>query len=125
VLAALIEPMKLYKAMVKSPNFLYQALAVKLVVAVTCVSDVIDTKTGKILAGSFLHNKFISSADYMLEHYEDVKDFFSSNTVIGTIVTNAKLNKNQATKLAGIGQDSITRAISPAHSIFDGDTCLP
>lgn len=105
-------------------SFLFQFndLLVGAVVAVNCVGDVLDTATGKMLAGAFLHNQFIFSAAYMLEHYGDEKDFFISNTVIGAIVTNVKLNKNQATKLAGIGQDSIGRAISPAHYVFDGDT---
>lgn len=107
-----------------SSLFQFDDLLVGAVVAVNCVGDVLDTTTGEMLAGAFLHNQFISSAAYMLEHYEDEKDFFSSNTVIGTIVTNAKLNKNQATKLAGIGQDSIAKAISPAHSVFDGDTAF-
>lgn len=102
--------------------FQYDDLLVGAVAAVNCVGDVTDTRTGETLAGAFRDHQFLSSADYMLKHYTDEKDFFSSNTVIGTLVTNASLNKNQATKLAGIGQDSIARAISPAHSIFDGDT---
>jgi L-aminopeptidase/D-esterase-like protein len=97
-------------------------LLVGAVAAVNCVGDVIDTRTGETLAGAFRDHQFLSSTDYMLQHYAVEKDLFSSNTVIGALVTNARLNKNQATKLAGIGQDSIARAISPAHSIFDGDT---
>jgi len=110
------------KGGIGSSLFQFGDLLVGAVAAVNCVGDVIDTKTGEIIAGAFKNKKFISSATYMLEYYEDEKDFFSSNTVIGAIVTNAKLNKSQATKLAGIGQDSIARAISPAHSVFDGDT---
>jgi len=63
-----------------------------------------------------------SSEQILLESYADHKDFFSGNTVIGTIVTNAVLDKVQATKVAASGQDGIARCIRPAHSIYDGDT---
>ena len=47
---------------------------------------------------------------------------FKSNTVIGVIATNARLNKAQTTKVAQMAQDGLARAIQPAHTMFDGDT---
>jgi L-aminopeptidase/D-esterase-like protein len=44
------------------------------------------------------------------------------NTVVGTIVTNAKLNKTQLTKVAQMAHDGLARTIYPAHTLFDGDT---
>ena len=44
------------------------------------------------------------------------------NTTIGCLVTNAKLTKAQANKLASILHDAYARAIKPVHSTLDGDT---
>ncbi len=45
-----------------------------------------------------------------------------SNTVIGVVATNAKLNKAQATRVAMMAQDGLARVIRPAHTMLDGDT---
>ncbi|MGA9397700.1 MAG: P1 family peptidase, partial [Anaerolineaceae bacterium] len=45
-----------------------------------------------------------------------------SNTVIGVVATNAKLNKAQATRVAMMAQDGLARVIRPAHTMMDGDT---
>jgi L-aminopeptidase/D-esterase-like protein len=49
-----------------------------------------------------------------------------SNTVIGVIVTNAKLTKGAANKIAQMAHDGLARAVRPAvrpaHTMFDGDT---
>ncbi|MGH3439116.1 MAG: P1 family peptidase [Sciscionella sp.] len=44
------------------------------------------------------------------------------NTTIGVVATDAALDKAQCHRLAAAGQDGLTRAIRPAHSMFDGDT---
>jgi L-aminopeptidase/D-esterase-like protein len=43
-------------------------------------------------------------------------------TVIGVVATNAKLDKEQANKVAQMAHDGLARAIRPAHTMFDGDT---
>jgi L-aminopeptidase/D-esterase-like protein len=45
-----------------------------------------------------------------------------SNTVIGVVATNARLNKDETNKVAQMAQDGLARAIRPAHTMFDGDT---
>ncbi len=45
-----------------------------------------------------------------------------SNTVIGVVATNAKLDKAQATRVAMMAQDGLARVIRPAHTMMDGDT---
>ena len=99
-------------------------LLVGAVIAVNCVGDVYNPGTGKITAGVLNDDKETvgSSEQILLHSYADHKDFFSGNTVIGTILTNAKLDKVQAGKVAASGQDGIARCIRPAHSIYDGDT---
>jgi L-aminopeptidase/D-esterase-like protein len=47
--------------------------------------------------------------------------FQTSNTVIGVVATNARLSKAQAQKVAMMAHDGIARAVTPAHTMFDGD----
>jgi L-aminopeptidase/D-esterase-like protein len=44
------------------------------------------------------------------------------NTVIGVVATNARLNKEQANKIAQMAHDGLARTIRPAHTMLDGDT---
>jgi L-aminopeptidase/D-esterase-like protein len=44
------------------------------------------------------------------------------HTVIGCIITNAKLSKEQITKVAQMAQDGVARSVRPAHTMLDGDT---
>jgi L-aminopeptidase/D-esterase-like protein len=52
--------------------------------------------------------------------------FAGTNTTIGVVVTDAKLDKAQANRVAAIAHDGIARAVRPAHTMYDGDTlfCL-
>lgn len=45
-----------------------------------------------------------------------------TNTTIGVILTNGKLTKAQATKVASTAHDAYARAIKPVHTSNDGDT---
>ena len=38
------------------------------------------------------------------------------------VATNARLNREQANRLASVGHDGLARAIRPAHTLVDGDT---
>jgi L-aminopeptidase/D-esterase-like protein len=110
----------------------YGDLAVAAVVAVNCAGDVVEQ--GKIIAGVRDDITFADSECIILEAYQNDKDFFSGkavdpaieagdgNTVLACIITNAKLDKAGATRLAAQGQNGIARCIRPAHSVFDGDT---
>ncbi len=42
--------------------------------------------------------------------------------MIGVVATNARLNKEQANKVAQMAQDGLARTIRPAHTMLDGDT---
>ena len=46
----------------------------------------------------------------------------TTNTTIGIILTNAKFNKTQLCKLAGMGHDGYARSIRPVHTSMDGDS---
>jgi L-aminopeptidase/D-esterase-like protein len=49
-----------------------------------------------------------------------------ANTTLAVVVTDARLNKEQANRIATVAQDGIARAVRPAHTMYDGDTifCL-
>lgn len=45
-----------------------------------------------------------------------------TNTVIGTVATNARLSKERAHLLAIAAHDAFASAVRPAHTLWDGDT---
>lgn len=99
-------------------------LKVGAVMAVNCVGDIFDQKSNRLIAGALCEDRqtLADSEEIMLSNYEDKTDFFSGNTIIGTVITNAKLEKAQANKLASVSHNGIARAVRPAHTVFDGDT---
>jgi L-aminopeptidase/D-esterase-like protein len=52
--------------------------------------------------------------------------FPAANTTIGVVVTDAKLDKDEANRVATVAHDGIARSVRPAHTMYDGDTifCL-
>jgi len=102
-------------------------------VAVNAFGDVVDPQTGRIVAG-LLSGKVgplrIGKKDYFADTLTMMKGTIGrgilglatrTNTIIGVVATNAKLNKAQATKVAQMAQDGVARAIRPAHTMLDGD----
>ncbi len=101
-------------------------LQIAATVAVNAVGDVIDPYTGKQIAGIFdrKKNQLLSTSDILLSKGEQSLNHhgYYGNTTIGTIMTNAKLTKAQANKMATIAQDGIAKTINPSHTLMDGDT---
>lgn len=102
--------------------------------AVNSLGDVVDPRTGEIIAGtrSAKVGPFqFGAPGYFADTLALMKTFtgrallgFASraNTVIGVVATNAALTKSEANKVAQMAQDGVARAIRPAHTMFDGDT---
>ena len=106
-------------------------LVVAALVAVNAVGDIVDPATGRVVAG-------VRTADG--KGLADARSIVRSgalggrrppapaaprpaeNTTIGVVATNAVLTKAQAQKVAQMAHDGFARAISPAHTPFDGDT---
>ncbi|MFA5676371.1 MAG: P1 family peptidase [Christensenellales bacterium] len=84
--------------------------------AVNAYGDVFDHATGQKISGMEGGTVF----DELMQG--GAKQFFGQNTTIGIIGTNAALSKEQANKLASMGQDGIAMTVRPAHTMFDGDT---
>ncbi|NOY08480.1 MAG: P1 family peptidase [Spirochaetes bacterium] len=103
------------------------SLVIGAIAAVNCLGDIIDSE-GRIIAGLLNRQKtgFASTADIIKQSYGDKKNLFSGstagNTTIGVIATNARLDKAGANKIASMAHDGFARAISPVHTMFDGDT---
>ena len=92
--------------------------------AVNCLGDVIDSGTGKILAGALNANRdgFADSEKLMVELLKKKTNLFSGNTTIGVILTNGGFGKGELTKLSSMAHDGLARTMRPAHSWVDGDT---
>jgi len=111
-----------------------RGVIVSAIMAVNAFGDVIDPETNHIIAGA--RSKKIGpislgSEDFFANTMEILKTNigrtvlgFSTrgNTVIGVVATNAKLDKEGATKVAQMAHNGIARTVKPAHTMVDGDT---
>ena len=99
-------------------------LVVGAIVVVSCFGDVIEPKTGEIIAGTLTPDRkgFADSLKIITGHPDKKSFSFSGNTTIGVIATNAGLSKAGAKKVAMMSHDGYGRAVNPAHTMFDGDT---
>ncbi|MFN0108757.1 MAG: P1 family peptidase [Blastocatellia bacterium] len=99
-------------------------LTVGAIVAVNAVGDVIDPTTGKLIAGArTVDGKKLAGTMTGILRGESLPPMLGgTNTTIGLIATDAKLDKAQAQKVAEMAQDGLARTINPAHTMFDGDT---
>lgn len=96
-------------------------VTVSCVVAVNAMGDVVDD-AGNIIAGAKGKNgEFIDTEKCMAEG--DLKKLLlGTNTTIGCVLTDAKLSKVEANKLASISHNGLARSIRPVHTDYDGDT---
>jgi L-aminopeptidase/D-esterase-like protein len=93
-------------------------------VACNAVGDVVDPVSGKVLAGarSADGTKLLKTQQALLAGQKAGKPMAGTNTTIGVVATNARLNKAQAKRLAMSAHDGFARSIRPAHTTLDGDT---
>lgn len=98
-------------------------LIVGAMVVVNCLGDVVSPDTGEIIAGTLNEekNNFADSKELILKTSKE-KNFFSGNTTLGVIITNAKLNKVETNRIASHSHNGLARTMSPAHTEYDGDT---
>ncbi len=93
------------------------------IVAVNSVGDVVDWKTGRIVAGA---RKADGSGflDSMAQIREGrlVEVPAGAHTAIGVVATNAAFDKAQMSKIAQMAHDGLARSVNPVHTPNDGDT---
>lgn len=97
--------------------------------AVNACGDVVDYKTGRPIAGILNEDgtSLGSSEEALLAFANMPLDVAKgpeprTNTTISCIVTNARLTKAEATKVAQMAADAYAHAIVPTHTTNDGDT---
>ncbi len=106
-------------------------LKVGAIVCTNAVGDVYDYKTGARISGVMSEDGSslnpISSEELLYQSYladssGNSASILPSNTTIGIVFTNARFNKSQLCKLAGMTHDAYGRCIRPIHTSMDGDS---
>jgi L-aminopeptidase/D-esterase-like protein len=98
-------------------------LRVGVMVVVNAFGDILDP-AGRIVAGarqSADSHEFINTAGWFIAGNQRPNMSTVSNTTLGVVATNARLDKNQAHKVASLALLGMGRAIDPVHTTFDGD----
>ena len=106
-------------------------VAVGALVAVNALGSV-TAADGRVIAGcrapaghpryphaSLSRPRFLGEGETVSGNRDDARSV--SNTIIGCVVTNARLRKPGVCRVADLGHTGIARAVSPAHTSFDGD----
>jgi L-aminopeptidase/D-esterase-like protein len=111
-----------------------RGVVVGAIVAVNAFGDVIDPQTNQIIAGARTLTQGairVGCGEYFADTMYVMRTFIGhaslkfgsrGNSIIGVVATNARLNKEQANKMAQMAQDGLARTIRPAHTMLDGDT---
>lgn len=101
--------------------------------AVNAFGDVIDPKTGAIVAGTRSikvgpgnlggHGQFADTLRVMqgFSGRQIMRIAAHRNTVLCVVAANVKFTKAEATKVAQMSHDGLARTIHPAHTMLDGD----
>lgn len=98
-------------------------LLVAALVVVNAFGDVRDYDTGQIIAGARRapeNHEFVDTAAHIRRGIVRQR-FGEPNTTLGVIACNARLSREQAQKIAQMGHNGLAKAISPIHTLFDGD----
>jgi L-aminopeptidase/D-esterase-like protein len=99
-------------------------IVVAAIAAVNAAGDVYDPHTAKIIAGARTEDgrNFRDTMAQIRNGYGVSPLGSGMNTTLGVVATNAKLSKDQATKIAQMAHDGLARTINPTHTPADGDT---
>ncbi len=120
------------KAGIGSASMALGAVRVAALIAVNAFGDVVHPQSGQILAGPRVTFSAAEATSSMRVFHSTLalmrqnavtppSPFGAANTIIGVIATNARLNKEQAGKVAQMAHDGLARAVIPAHTMYDGD----
>lgn len=93
-------------------------------VVCNALGDVRDAATGMLLAGTREAPDSLALADTaeQLRRGATPRLDAGTNTTLGIVATNAGLSKPQTRKLAQLAQHGLVKGLSPAHTLYDGDT---
>lgn len=99
-------------------------LKIGAIVVLNALGDVYDWRTGEQIAGMLGEDKasLRSTMELMSSSIESKENKFTGNTTLAVVVTNAKFDKSQLCKVAGMAHDGYARSINPVHTSADGDS---
>ncbi|WP_425260786.1 P1 family peptidase [Rubrivivax sp. RP6-9] len=100
------------------------AVTVAALIAVNAIGDVVDTRTGAVIAGARTADgrQRLDSMAALLRGELPARALAGMATTIGVVATDAALTKAQASKLATMAHDGLAHSIRPVHTMTDGDT---
>ncbi|MEO5844314.1 MAG: P1 family peptidase [Caldimonas sp.] len=102
-------------------------ITVAALVAVNAVGDVVDPRTGRVVAGARTEDgtKLVGTMRALkrgeLAARLEPSDAVGAATTIAVVATDALLTKAEATKIAQMAHDGLARSINPVHTMGDGD----
>lgn len=92
---------------------------------VNAFGDVIDPRSGKIVAGARVSPSSREFADTARAMRSGARGGFRrDNTTLVVVATNARLTKVQARKLAQLAGLGLARAVNPVNTMYDGDLVI-
>ena len=99
---------------------LRDGLLVGAIVAVNAAGSVVDPESGRVLAGPRREDGkgFHDTVALITGGGEEM---VPASTTIGVVATNATLTKEEANRLAMMGQNGMVLAVRPCHTMGDGD----
>ena len=113
------------KGGIGSASLCVGGVTVAALVAVNATGDVFDPADGTVLAGarsSADSRHMVNSVQAIMRGELAQRLQSGMATTIGVIATDARLDKGQCCKLAGMAHDGLARCINPIHTPYDGDT---
>ena len=100
------------------------ALKIGAIVVLNALGDVFDWKNGRQIAGLLTEDKktLRRTSEQMKSSVKVVDNKFTGNTTLAVVMTNARFEKAQLCKIAGMAHDGYARSINPVHTSADGDS---
>ena len=90
-------------------------------VAVNAFGDVLEPRSGRILAGTrSAGGGFLDSAAHV-EMLLQRRRPFGESTTLAVVATDAEISRPELLRVAMMAHDGLARTIAPAHTSFDGD----
>ena len=102
-------------------------ITVAALVAVNAIGDVVDPRTGRVVAGARTEDgrKLVGTMRALkrgeLPARLEPSGAAGTATTIAVVATDATLTKAEATKVAQMAHDGLARSINPVHTMGDGD----
>ena len=98
-------------------------LTVAALVAVNAIGDVVDPRSGAVVAGVRTPDGrgLLGTTDALLRGEVPPPLATGSATTLAIVATDAVLTKPEATKVAQMAHDGLARSIDPVHTMGDGD----